>query len=326
MKLPLSAKISQSPYSMFSVVLPGGGEKHKTEMPGDAQFTLMGTVVIDGELFGRACGGLGVGYNPFELYGHAKQGRGEALPPHLIFAELTKGDESACAFLNAFGPLRRPYAIGPWDQLTRDQLKAWSGRVKVSPAPEVYFPASLGIVPLLPSPLTPQSAYVRTSVSDFWRDQAEFNLTLRLHSALCAPPSDQYNSILRILSAAGISWSIKGPDVERRYVRNAIDYVRDQMNSNLDMTTPTITRALDGSTVRGVWGCYSLLEAMYLMLFLDIASRNAKIVQCEKCSRLFYSSRQKGKYCSPECENRARALRSYYKKKGAANNGSVQAK
>ncbi len=69
-----------------------------------------------------------------------------------------------------------------------------------------------------------------------------------------------------------------------------------------------------GSTIAGVWPCYSLLEAMYLMLFLDIASCGVRIAQCEKCLKLFYTDRKKGKYCSAICENRARALRAYYRR------------
>ena len=68
--------------------------------------------------------------------------------------------------------------------------------------------------------------------------------------------------------------------------------------------------------VEGVWGCYSLLSAMYLMLFLDIANRNTRIVQCEKCGTLFYSGLERVRYCSAECENPARALRAYHRKKG----------
>jgi hypothetical protein len=303
---------------MFSVVFPGGGEHQANEMPGHAQCTLMGTVVIDGQLFGRTCGALGAGYNPFELYGAAGQGRGRPLPPHLVFAELSDGDESACAFLNAYGPLRRPSQVGPWDELPEQDAKRWKEKVKKSPVPEVFFPDQCGIAPLLPPSLTPQWSYIRTPLEEFWRDQNEFELTLRLYAALHSGRPNRFTKIKQVLAMFDVKWKIEGNNVERKYIRKAIDYVRDGMNDKLKFDVPRVIRALDGSTVEGIWGCYSLLEAMYLMLFLDIASRNARILQCEKCSRLFYSGRERGKYCSTTCENRARALRSYYKKKGGS--------
>ena len=54
-----------------------------------------------------------------------------------------------------------------------------------------------------------------------------------------------------------------------------------------------------------------------MMLLLDITSRGARIAQCEKCAKLFYTDREKGKYCSTVCENRARALRAYYRRVAA---------
>ena len=311
--LTLSRKFPLSPYSMFSVVTPGGGENYTTEMPGSCQCRLIGTVLIEGELIGMASGVYLAGYNPFELYGAATPGRGEALPPHLVFAELTEGEDSACAFLNAYGPLRRPDA---WVELKPSEVERWKELYAKSPSPENYFRETLGVVPLLPDLPKPQPWFVRFPLEEFRREQSEFELTLRLYTALSSAPVDQCKKIQQTLAMFDLNWNIKGGNVERQYVRDAIDFVRDQVNSRLHLTVPRVVRTLDSTTVEGVWGCYSLLQAMYLMLFLDIASRGTRIVQCDKCSKLFYSGLQRGKYCSPECENRARALRSYHKKKG----------
>jgi len=144
---------------------------------------------------------------------------------------------------------------------------------------------------------------------------------MRLSSALNSPPPDQYRNLRRTLSSLDLDWKIRGRDVEKQCLKRARDLVISTLNSQLKFMQPRTVwtpKAANGATLTGVWGCYSLLEAMYLMLFLDIAGGGAKIVQCEKCGALFYTERERGKYCSAKCENRARALRAYHKKKGGS--------
>jgi hypothetical protein len=255
------------------------------------------------------------GYNPFDLYGAAERSRGKPLPPHLVFAELDKDvPDDACAFLNAYGPL---VGTNIYQPLTAGEERQWQGLASNSPSPENHFRSTLGQVPLLPNPPVPQNLFWAYPLKKFWKDQSEFELALRLHSAMGAR-TERLQKIRRSLTATGTQWNITGRNSEIQHVERARDCVRTTVNSHLSLMQPRIARVLNSDRVTGVWGCYSLLEAMYLMLFLDIAGWSERIAQCEKCHSLFYTALKKCKYCSPICENRARALRAYHNKKGVS--------
>jgi hypothetical protein len=289
----------------------GDGEDY----PSLAQFRLIGTIVMGEDLVGiRGGNGISDGYNPFDLYGRAERARGKPLPPHLVFAELDEGDANdACAFLNAYGPLEGTNSYWP---LSTDKRQQWQQAASKSPSPEVHFRSTLGEV-LLPDPATPQDDHYGYALKQFWKAQSDFELTLRLHSALGAQ-TDRLQRIQQTLGAKKLNWDVTGPNKERRYVNVAQKFVMTTMNSHLSTLQPRVARVPNTSAVSGVWGCYSLLKAMYLMLFLDIAGWSGRIAQCEKCRSLFYTAVDRGKYCTPVCENRARALRAYHNKKGGS--------
>jgi hypothetical protein len=304
---------------MFSVLPERGSDDEDYPFP--AQFRLIGTVVMgedaDANLVGMRRGnGLSDGYNPFDLYGAAERARGKPLPPHLVFAELDKeSPDDACAFLNAYGPLESTNLYWP---LKEEERREWKKRASKSPSPEEHFRSTLGDVPVLPKPPAPQGGedFYGYSLALFWLQQSEFELALRLHTAL-GSRNKQLEEIQLRLALAGVQWEIRGRNIEREYINRARDFVMTTINKHLRAMSPRVSRVPGSSSVTAVWGCYTLLEAMYLMLFLDIAGWNGQIVQCEKCHSVFYSALQRGKYCSTKCENRARALRSYYKKAAA---------
>ena len=187
-------------------------------------------------------------------------------------------------------------------------------REDVSPRPEKYFLDSLGVVPIFPDAPTPKHDFHEYPIERFWEAQSKFEFALRLQSALTAQ-SNPVDKIKAMLAEIGINWEIKGPNAERQYIWRAQGMVADLINPQLVAMSPRIARA-PRMGLSGVWACYTLLQAMYLMLFLDIAGWAARIAECEKCHSLFYADRNKVRYCSPNCENRARSLRAYYRKKG----------
>jgi hypothetical protein len=259
--------------------------------------------------------GLFRGYNPFDLYGSAERGRGKPLPPHLVFSELDEGEpDDACAFLNAYGPL---VGLNSFYTLKSDKLNLWKSLKSKSPDPQEYFRMKLGNAPLLPDYPPPEEQFYTYPLNDFWKAQSDFELAVRLHVALDSG-SGQSQKIQGILRQKKVIWDLKGANVERQYIDRARILVIDTMNSHLSRMQPRVAQlpSRSSSALTGVWGCYSLLEAMYLMLFLDIAGRMGRIMECEKCGLPFYTTLDKGKYCSSVCENRARALRAYHKKKG----------
>ncbi len=265
----------------------------------------------------RGGSGFFRGYNPFDLYGAAERGRGKPLPPHLVFAELDKEEpDDACAFLNAYGPL---VGTNSFRFLAPHSVNLWKSLTKQSPAPHEYFRSRLGDAPLLPDQPEPEQQYYGYPLTAFWMAQSQFELALRLHTALDAR-TDQLQKIQQILAVKKIKWNVKGPNKERQYIDGARKLVIETMNSHLSTVQPRVARVPPRQAVEitGVWGCYSLLEAMYLMLFFDIAGWSGRIAQCEKCGSVFYTTLDKGKYCTPMCENRARALRAYHNKKGGS--------
>ena len=265
------------------------------------------------------------GYNPFALYGAAERGRGKPLPPHLVFAELDQENpDDACAFLNAYGPLQGTNFFLP---LSAHEHKKWKKLESKSPSPERHFRSTLGQVPLLPDPPTPQDHFYSCPLASFWKAQSEFELALRLHSALDSRPDQlagkanplaPHAKIQLILATKKQQWKIQGRNIERQYINRARDFVATTVNKHLEVMSPRIARVPNSTAVTAVWGRYTLLQAMYLMLFLDIAGWTGRITQCEKCHSLFYTVLKRTKYCSTKCENRDRALRAYYKKKGGS--------
>jgi len=296
---------------MFAVHSPR--TRTGVDLPVPAQFRLVKTALVGQDLIGERGGDLDYGYNPFELYGAASHARGQPLPPHLVFASLDRTVvQDACAFLDAYGPLE---GTNQYDMLTADCKSKWEEVSAQRNSPEEHFRAILGQVPLLPPPPIPQDLYHCYNLKQFWEAQSRFELALRLSSALNSP-TDQLAEVQRALRRMDEKWNFEGPNAERSYIRRAQGLVFETLNSSLQTMPPRVTRDLSSATaIAGVWPCYALLDAMYLMLFLDIASRGARIAQCEKCARLFYTDREKGKYCSTVCENRARALRAYHRRR-----------
>jgi hypothetical protein len=298
---------------MFSV-LPERGRDNE-DSPSHAQFRLIGTAVMGDDLVGMRGGdGFSTGYNPFDLYGAAERKRGKPLPPHLVFAELDEpNSDDACAFLNAYGPLEGTSEYLP---LSARERKDWKKLATKSPQPEEHFRSTLNEVPLLPNSPVPQNDFYRYPLSLFWKSQSEFELTLRLYVTLHAR-TDRRRKIQQVLAGKQMQWDIEGHNSERQYTERARQFVMTSVQLHLSEMRPRIAREPNSATgLRGVWGCYSLLEAMYLMLFLDIAGWSGRITQCEKCHTLFWTTLDKGKYCSPVCENQDRSLRAYHRRKG----------
>ncbi|MGA7647764.1 MAG: hypothetical protein WBW01_14730 [Terriglobales bacterium] len=293
-------------------VLPDPG-RHGFHYFSLAQFRMIGTVVIGKDLIGlRGGNGFVYGYNPFDLYGTAERERGKPLPPHLVFAELDKEEpDDACAFLNAYGPLEGTNSFLPPTFRERQQWETL--RIK-SPSPDEYFHSKLGEAPLLPVPPSPEEDFYSYPLTAFWKAQSEFELALRLHAALDAR-TDQLQKIKQILRVSKLKLKGSGPKEEHQYIDVAQTLVMKIMNVNLSTLQPRVVKVPNTRRVTSVWGCYSLLEAMYLMLFLDITGWRGRIAQCGKCGLLFYTTLDKGKYCTTVCENRARALRAYYQNK-----------
>jgi len=316
MVLTTSRKLPLSPYEVFSVVPAGGSTSHKADINLPVQTPMVGTCIVGERLFGRL-GALHTAYNPFKLYGSAGRGRHEAKPPHIVFAELDDNPQDACAFLNAYGPLLMEYAF-----LDAKQLSDWGETSAGSPAPAQHF-EEVGIKAQIPTrPRHCSSAYCACDLDRFRKVQWEFELTFRLALAIREKADVRTSAIKTVLKNAGVGWKGSGEAL----LQKAIDHVRSTINDNLDLSSPRVVRTINRRSVEAVWGCYSLLASLYLMLFLDLIGAH-RTVACRKCGMIFYADRSRVLYCSGLCENRARALRAYYKTKiKPSSNGVKQRK
>lgn len=303
MVLTLSRKLPLSPYEMFSVVPSGGEVSHKADVNLLVQTPLVGTCIVGERLVGRL-GAAQTAYNPFTLYGSAEGGRHKDRPPHIVFAELEDTRQDACAFLNAFGPLLMEYAV-----LDSNELSEWKKASAGSPDPAEFF-EEVGIkAQIPPRPQRCSAAFYECDLEQFQKLRSEYELTFRL--ALALQKADARTSAIKsAVKNAGLEWKESG----ERLLQKAIDHVRGTINDNLDLSSPRVVRTIDRRSVEGVWGCYSLLASLYLMLFLDLVGHAHTVVACQKCGKTFYADRPRVSYCSALCENRARSLRAYYKK------------
>ena len=77
-------------------------------------------------------------------------------------------------------------------------------------------------------------------------------------------------------------------------------------NSYLQEVSPRVVLREDGNLERS-WYCRSLLQAMYVMLYLDMTGgNNIKKCQSRGCLNYFrIGSQSNSRYCSQRCANRA---------------------
>jgi hypothetical protein len=295
---------------MFSVLYTGSGSNHKADVAFPAQIPLLGTQVMNGELIGLV-GSPQNAFNPFDLYGLSKTGRSKARPPHVVFADLDESNQAACAFLNAYGPLRL------WFEAGNTQIYALWRKLYADSSPQDYFRSAMGIEALVPPrPRSEESiGFHCFTLKQFWEEQQRFELAARLVAALAGPTSKRSDFIRRALAVAEKHWKTQ---TDKELLEKATGHVKHAMNKALNAMSPRIMRTLDRQKLDGVWGCYSLIQALYLMLFLDVASRNTRIVICEKCGKLFYGNQRDVSFCSYVCENRSRALRAYHRGKATS--------
>jgi hypothetical protein len=89
---------------------------------------------------------------------------------------------------------------------------------------------------------------------------------------------------------------------------SAEDLVSDaynSLNSYLQEVSPRVVIGEDGKLQRG-WYYRNLMQAMYIMLYLDLTGGNA-VKKCQRSGdpNYFRMGLQESKYCSIECANHA---------------------
>ena len=88
--------------------------------------------------------------------------------------------------------------------------------------------------------------------------------------------------------------------------KHLVDWGQTSFNRYLQEVSPRVVVAEDGILKPG-WNYRSLLQAMYIMLYLDLTGGNA-IRKCQSrgCPNYFRVGSQGGSiYCSTKCANRA---------------------
>lgn len=68
------------------------------------------------------------------------------------------------------------------------------------------------------------------------------------------------------------------------------------------------------NSLQPFWLCRSLIEALYMMVFLDI-EHGRRVIRCEGCGVLFQDAKENVLYCSSRCETRKR-VRDWWRKHG----------
>jgi hypothetical protein len=92
-------------------------------------------------------------------------------------------------------------------------------------------------------------------------------------------------------------------DFIRNRAVNVIDYI---VNKRLSRVSPAL--GFDQGGFSSSWNSETLLDALYVMLFLD-AEYGRRIIRCDGCGILFAESKKNVTHCSDRCGNRVRVRR-----------------
>lgn len=288
----------------------------------------LGTVILrDGLAYGQETYAL---YDPFELYDSWRERRDGPLPPHLLFANLPNEDAAAVAFLETYGPLTDPiqnkirsqdveHALGtPLGVAARDARKFGKAAVYW----QERFPGSA----LRPSPKPAHRSgrWCRVALKEFWKEQQEFRylcglwevvrnhrpLRKYLLSAQATPVAPRLNHYLGVGDWQASLDKIRAASAEQLN-EIARGFLGQRVSLRLAHTHPVLSFGADqssGEPIRHFWNCSDLLEALYMMLFLDI-SLERRILRCEGCGILFADAKGNVRHCSSRCEARTRVRR-----------------
>lgn len=299
----------------------------------------LGTVILkEGLAYGQETYAL---YDPFELYDSWRERRDGPLPPHLVFANLPNEDAAAVAFLETYGPLTDliqnkirsqdvEHALGtPLGVAAREARKQFG---KAAVYWQERFPGSALRPSLKPAHRT--GRWCRVVLREFWKEQQEFRylsglwemvrnhrpeteLREYLPSARATPVAPRLNYYLRVGEWQASLDKIRAASAEQLN-EIAQGFLGRRVSLRLAHTHPVLAFGADQSTsgepIRHFWNCSDLLEALYMMLFLDI-SLERRILRCEGCGILFADAKGNVHYCSSRCEIRAR-VRRWWRKRG----------
>lgn len=230
-------------------------------------------------------------FDPFALYRVWANSRDTVFPPHLVFANLKRdeGHSSLTAFLHTYGSPNRPIPVEK-SEMTDIFGADWRGRVEELRtgiiAPSAVWMSTLHRLPILPNVLgVNESTWSKIDVEEFWRDQRQFSdlyckWAATRNSRTDEIRPDQISEAERILAR----------ELDRRMVK------------------PVKPRVLLGpGGLCSSWRCDSLLDAMYLMFFLDIwhCHGSFKICKFAMCDVVFSNAKPNVRYCSLNCERKA---------------------
>jgi hypothetical protein len=186
---------------------------------------------------------------------------------------------------------------------------------------------------------------VRVNLSEFWCEQEAFLLVYRLWEALENRRGDVEIRALfrgavghpsRIRSGA---FSFPAPlladlqsALKLRHETNPIQALADRvktlggsearwaawqlilkvLNRQVARVRPAVQ--LEAGSISRTWQCRTLLEALYMMFFLDLA-QGRRILHCNNCGILFAESKRNVKFCGQRCETRHR-VREWWRRHG----------
>lgn len=208
---------------------------------------------------------------------------------------------------------------------------------------ENHHPTPVRLPPGLPGGATQQHVerWLKLDLREFWAEQGEILLLYRLwetrrngrdlsETLAClrgtlrdSPSRNLLNKLLEIFDLRRpdprANWdqvakqeltehlslkTVKGDRIQRAVSQ----LLTESVNTQLRHTRPMLwdeNEGLDSTPPNAIWECQELLEAFYMMFFLDI-QYGRRLLRCDNCGILFAETKENVRFCSTKCERQHR--------------------
>jgi hypothetical protein len=255
-----------------------------------------------------------VSYDPLrDAYELWRGTRESGLPPHLVFANLRETPEALRAFLQSYGPITPKLGAASKADINKVVSTTSPAEFRASE----YWSQVYKLVPISPPVSVASGEWLTFKVENFWAEQNYFAALVKLWAAI---RNNALNETLKKLF-----WGVKKtgeqvrlgyrnewfgghPNPERWNKRDVIWAASERIAAELQHRLADVHPGVNVTSnlkrppsLMSAWEVSSLLEALYLMFYLDVTQAR-RLVRCENCDLIFADPDSRVRFCSSRCE------------------------